>query len=345
MTKYSLSFVVATRNDDHGGNMSNKIKLFINTWTKLVKKYNSNFELIIVDWNSPKKKGSIRNNFKFKKIKSKSSIKIVEIRESEHKKLLNSKKLNFYQMIAKNIGAKCASSKRLLITNIDIIFSEKIFQKLNTLSQKYNEIYRATRYDVNIKNFKNINENYLDKKVTRINYPNYTFEVKKNKYYKIKSNLIDYIKKIFTTNYFKIFFELNFFSIIKTFIDFFKNNLFTNACGDFILINKKFFFKIGGFYEFQGYSWNIDNFFMWQAFYKKAKFKNFQEKIYHLDHKSGSGYTAGSKSLFLKLDKKKINYINNYELFKLIHYFRKDKNFLKKKQRTPKINFSIHNVS
>ena len=49
---YKYSFIVASRNDNHGGNMRAKNIFFINRWLHSIKKYNLNCELIIVDWNS-----------------------------------------------------------------------------------------------------------------------------------------------------------------------------------------------------------------------------------------------------------------------------------------------------
>ena len=52
-SKYYISFIVATRNDDHGENMSNKNQYFIDRWAYLG--INLVFrELIIVEWNLQK---------------------------------------------------------------------------------------------------------------------------------------------------------------------------------------------------------------------------------------------------------------------------------------------------
>ena len=259
MSKYSLSFIVATRNDNHGGNMRQKIQTFINNWIHLVNKFKVNYELVIVDWNSPSIKGPIRKKFKFKNLKKNSSIQIIEINQKHLSHTKKSLSLDFYQMIAKNIGSKCALSDTLLITNIDIIFTEKIFKKLSNLKVKQKEIYRAVRYDINLNKFNNLDEDFLFKKVIRINYPHYTYDLRNKKKFKIKINFFEYFKKLFDFEFYKILFKINIFSLIKTFNIFYNNNLFTNACGDFILINKSFL-KLG-FYEFNGYSWNLDNLF------------------------------------------------------------------------------------
>ncbi len=52
---FDFSFIVTTRNDNHGGNMYLKNQFFVNRWAHNVKKLNINCEFIIVDWNSKKK--------------------------------------------------------------------------------------------------------------------------------------------------------------------------------------------------------------------------------------------------------------------------------------------------
>ena len=71
-TKYEFSFIVATRNDNHGGNMRERNQFFINRWINDVKKYNLNCELIIVDWNS---KIPLRKILKSSFLKKKSDCK------------------------------------------------------------------------------------------------------------------------------------------------------------------------------------------------------------------------------------------------------------------------------
>ena len=124
---YDYSFIVATRNDNHGGNMIKKNQFFIDRWSYSVKKYNLKCELIIVDWNS---EISLKKKIKFPKLNNNQNIRIITIPNSIHKKFSNSQKIKLHQMIAKNVGAIRALGEYLVLTNIDIIFSEKLLAKL-----------------------------------------------------------------------------------------------------------------------------------------------------------------------------------------------------------------------
>ena len=90
---YNFSFIVASRNDNHGGNMKEKNIFFINRWLYQVKKYNLNCELIIVDWNSKK---PLRKVIKPSLLNKNKILKIIEVSNQFHNKFKNSKKINFY---------------------------------------------------------------------------------------------------------------------------------------------------------------------------------------------------------------------------------------------------------
>ena len=364
-TKCDFSFIVASRNDNHGGNMKEKNQFFVNRWAYSVKKFDINCELIIVDWNSPKK---LRHTLIIPKLNKNQSIKIIEVPNKIHKKFNNNKKLNMFQMIAKNVGARRAAGKYLILTNIDIIFSNKLLEFLKNKQLNENCIYRVDRYDINFNKFSNykINEKTLDTSVTHINKKYYTHDliqgVKYWTYNSISGAIINFLKFLYNTiiNFIKLFYfigislfknkylpiffkkinniiKINYFKIITGYPKIITNNLkliltiiispklHTNACGDFQLISKKLFFNLSGYYEYEGYSFHIDSILMWKAYFMNFKFKELKFKIFHINHTGGY---ENSKSLFKSLKRKKINYISNNKLIKIINNFKKNKNYL-----------------
>ena len=54
-------------------------------------------------------------------------VRIITVSNNDHKKFKNSEKLKIFQMIAKNVGIKRSNGKFILVTNIDIIFSDDFF--------------------------------------------------------------------------------------------------------------------------------------------------------------------------------------------------------------------------
>jgi len=195
-----FSFVVTTRNDNHGGNMHLKNQFFVNRWAYNIKKLDINCELIIVDWNSDK---NLRNKIIIPKLNKNQSIRIIEVPNRIHKTFKNYKKLNIFQMIAKNVGAQRAIGKYLILTNVDIIFSNSLLEFLKNKKLNENFIYRVDRYDINFNKFDNfkINEQSLDSNVTQINKKYYTYDIVKNiKYWTYNSfsgAIINLLKNFF----------------------------------------------------------------------------------------------------------------------------------------------------
>ena len=356
---YDYSFIVATRNDNHGGNMKEKNQFFINRWINGVKKYNLNCELIIVDWNS---KIPLRKTLKNSLLKKNQIVKIIEVPNSIHKKFQNSKKINFFQMVAKNAGARRANGKFLIFTNIDIVFSEEFFYYLKNNTNNNKTIYRADRHDFDLKNLKNseISEDKIKKLTTHIHKKNYSYDIKKNKKYYLRKTPIhlvqysyisiivilrNFLKLIIDilTNFLKFNITINFLKLyikrisinLKLFRDLininnlktlFNKKLHTNACGDFTMIDKQSFYKMKGYYEFDGFSWHIDSLLLFKAYYYlKLNFINLNFPIYHINHEPGKKYSSKGKISIKKIKKVKLNFINDQQLLKLINNYRCNK--------------------
>ena len=382
-TKCEFSFIVATRNDNHGGNMGQKNKFFINRWINDVKKYNLNCELIIVDWNS---KIPLRKILKSSFLKKNQIVKIIEVPSSIHKKFQNSKKINLFQMIAKNAGARRANGKFLIFTNIDIVFSQEFFYYLKNNTNNNKTIYRADRHDFDLKNLKNyeISEDKIKELTTHFHKKNYTYDIKKNKKYYLRKTTISVLKYLYnyiidlTTNFLKftidltanflkftIDFRRNFLNLhikkiltsLKLFKDKFNMNnlkilfdkkLHTNACGDFTMIDKQSFYKMKGYYEFDGFSWHIDSLLLFKAYYYlKLNFINLNFPIYHINHEPGKKYSTKGKISIKKIEKMKLNFINDQQLLNLINNYRCnkfDKNDKKINWGLAKAKLPIHTI-
>jgi len=345
---YNFSFIITTRNDNHGGNMLLKNQFFVNRWAFNIKKLDINCELIIVDWNSPEK---LKNKIKIPKLGKNQSIRIIEVPNKIHKKFKHYKKLNMFQMIAKNVGARRAMGKYLILTNVDIIFSNSLLEFLKNIKLNEDYIYRADRYDINFNKFNNfkINEQYLNTNITHINKKYYTHDIIKNiKYWTYNSFsgaiinslkffsfvIINLIKKKSINKYIKL--KLNIFYIINNLKIIINNlkiildiiispKLHTNACGDFQLLSKKTFFNLCGYYEYDGYSFHVDSILMWKAYFMGYKFKELKFKIFHINH--AGGYDT-SKDLFENLKKKDINYISNNKLINIIKNLKNNASYL-----------------
>jgi len=321
--------------------MSKKNQFFIDMWSKQVKKYNLNCELIIVEWNPELNNSLLKDKLNIPKLNENQIIRIITVSENDHKQFENSHKLKMFQMIAKNVGIKRSNGKFILATNIDIIFSDNFFEFLSKKNLKENAIFRCDRYDINYEEFDalNFNEKKILKNCTMINKKYYSINTKTNKKdyvqiciqsllysifkgYKNKFSFIrkflDYRKKTFKEIIIKIIIGIfHLIRMLKYFLDMliiaiFKKKIHTNACGDFTLACRKTWFDLNGYYEFEGYSWHLDTIFLHKALSNKKKFIELNYKIYHINQTDvASGYIPGEKHLFNKLITNKIKYIDD----------------------------------
>lgn len=92
--------------------------------------------------------------------------------------------------------------------------------------------------------------------------------------------------------------------------------LHTNACGDFTLLAKEDWLRLGGYAEFEMYSWHLDSLFLYVAHYAGLRQQILDEPIYHIEHKGG--WTPNSADeLFTRLSAKGIPCLTNEDLEEL----------------------------
>ncbi|HEY4492188.1 MAG TPA: hypothetical protein VI958_09310, partial [Acidobacteriota bacterium] len=142
-----LSFVATSRNDNHGGNLLERMQAFVNGLSEQCSKHALEAELVLVEWNPPADKPRLAQAIHWPRAKS-CAIRIIEVPAEVHYKLKYSSELPLFQMIAKNVGIRRCKGEFALATNIDILFSDEIMHFLASKRLKKNCMYRADRYDV-----------------------------------------------------------------------------------------------------------------------------------------------------------------------------------------------------
>lgn len=143
-----ISFVVAARNDNYGGNFLYRMQIFINSLLTLWEKYNLDAELIITEWNPPAKAKKLRNVINWPKCLKSDQVRFIEVPNEVHRKLPNSDKMPIFEYIAKNVGIRGAKGEFVLATNPDLLFSEDLIKFFSTKKLLANCFYRVNRYDL-----------------------------------------------------------------------------------------------------------------------------------------------------------------------------------------------------
>lgn len=143
-----LSIVVATRNDNHGGNMVERTNLFIRSVAAAAKKVNLETELVFVEWNPPSWAKALADVLEWPEQEG-FSAKVITVSKAISDQLA-AYPMEFYQMIAKNTGIRRANGNWILCTNPDTIYSPAILERIAGLPETPEEhnFYRAPRIDI-----------------------------------------------------------------------------------------------------------------------------------------------------------------------------------------------------
>ena len=300
-----LSIVVATRNDDHDGSLAHRMRLFFHVLTSQMVKYNMPLEIVIVEWNPPKKRLPLKDVLNLPKKNNLYEIRIITVPNRIHELFRDSDKLNLFQFISKNVGIRRSRGKFILATNIDILFSDQLLDILSKQNLGENEMLRAIRYDVPDK----IREVWSEKKIIAW--------CKKNKlkgYFPVgampkKNNLQMFLDRI---------------GVHRT-----RPSLFTNACGDFTLLSREFWYKVQGYPELPVHGVKIDGLLCYNAYFAGAKERILSRNkcVYHIDHANSWSGEKGD-DLQSRLNKLEIPFITREEYIRYIGLMvRKNKPF------------------
>lgn len=233
-----LSIVAVSRNDDHGAGLLQRMQHFIDCLSEQVNQIRIPVELILVEWNPPSDRPSLRESLSWPTPTEFFSVRIITVPPEVHKKFQHAEKLALFQMIGKNVGIRRVRGRFILATNIDIICSEELIRHIAEQKLKSGVFYRVDRIDVDshLPEGKSIEEKleYCRTHVIRVNSRYYLASVSN-----LKALIVDIAHNpVLLGYYFK-----NLFYKMKT------PRLHYNACGDFILMAREDWEMLGGYPE------------------------------------------------------------------------------------------------
>lgn len=236
-----LSIVTASRNDNYGGRLEERMTNFIESISFLASRYSLPVELIIVDWNPPSNKKKLSEIFSSAYAHEFCTMRFIEVPESLHATITTSHMTPFYESHGKNVGIRRAFGEYVLTTNNDLIFSEKLFTEFARRTLSQDSFYRVNRYEVQVPidphgtfedKQKQCRENWFF--VAHVNHTVYRFP---------QVSAFRYIRWILS-------------SIKKSALSPFYTNFLTTTgihfavAGDFMLMSKENWMKFRGFHEF-----------------------------------------------------------------------------------------------
>lgn len=269
-----VSFVVTTRNDDHGGDMARRTSIFIEGLLQLANKHRLQGELIIVEWNSP----SGPRLHEALQVQTKSdlfAIRFIEVPNKFHHDLRNADVIPLFQYIAKNVGIRRANGEFIIATNPDLLFSEDLIAFLASGDLSSSVMYRIDRTDVRADVPSQISiENQLswcDSHILRIHRKFGTFLpgtwlVSRFKIRKIASNIFRVILQVLHP--------------LPT--------IHTNGCGDFTMLSGERWHRLRGYPELPIWSMHLDSLLCYMAIASGLTEQVLRSpaRMYHLEHGS-----------------------------------------------------------
>ena len=308
------SFVVCSRNDDHGGDMLKRMRIFTRGLLHQCKKYKLTAECVFVEWNPISGKELLKDILPLPDSDDYLTIRFIQVPLSLHQQLRHSDKLPLFQMIAKNVGIRRSLGEMIVCTNVDLLFSDYLFTELHALSSTSGTFYRCNRCDIP----KNIQEEITVEEQLSFSRKNIIQRLGKNKRY----NEIADTRGVF----YKIPLVLEFVGIlvrmkrklIGNTVDDELTSLDTDACGDFTMMHREDWLKIQGYYELEAYSIHIDSLAIYVAYASglKQRILNWKSCTYHISHDNGWELMDPVKKIYFDIEKPMLDWSTVYQLAK-----------------------------
>ena len=280
-----LSIIVASRNDNHGGNILKRTRLFVSGLLEQSRKYRVHVELIIVEWNPIPDKAPLSELLPKPGPDDFLRLRYIVVPPEIHNQYNTAEQIPLYQMTAKNVGIRRAEAEFVLCTNVDILFSDALFQKMISADLRADTFYRANRCDVPDA----IEEDWtLDKQLEWCNNNIIKRWGRDPRFRQINLEPLglndkSWIKKWLFDKW--AIFSKSFWSKEKQL--YYQLDLFT--CGDFTLMSKDTWLQIEGYAELDLYSIHIDSLAIISAAAMGYEQHVFDRNLctYHIDHPQG----------------------------------------------------------
>lgn len=155
-----VSFVLVTRNDDHGVGAAGRLSNHIRCIATNAKRIRMHLEIVIVEWNYIAASAAVSVKVQVEQhekhynvpqyLDEHTTVKIVRVPNAVHNKLPNSD-MPIQQWIGKNVGIDAATGRFVVLTNIDMLFNPAFFDMLATQPFRHDVYYRMARYDLDKK--------------------------------------------------------------------------------------------------------------------------------------------------------------------------------------------------
>jgi hypothetical protein len=267
-----ISVVTVSRNDDHGGNITERTQRHIDCLYDQANTFGYPVEYIMVEWNPPADRPPITDAIDFHHETEYWKPRIITVPREIHATFEHSDKLPLYQMIGKNVGIRRATGDWILATNIDILLSDEMFAFIHSGILQKRQYLRADRLDVpcDVPNGSRLAMlTYCEQNVIR-----------RNGYHAVHDLTMPFPQRVF----YRAYHALKYMTARELFG---LPGVHTMASGDFSLLHKDDWTALHGYPEWHVFSPHIDSIFLYQAWYSGIRQHIVGYPIYHIEHSYG----------------------------------------------------------
>jgi hypothetical protein len=266
-----LTFVVAARNDNYGGDFLGRLQVFVNALLAMWEKCSLDAELVIVEWNPPADRPRLREAIRWPNSPMLDRVSIVEVSNQVHRRFANSGRMPIFEYVAKNVGIRHAKGAFVLSTNPDILFSDSLITFFAAQKLKPDCYYRVNRYDVaeDIPAALSVDSQLRFCSLHAFRYHLAKRDVALNKPWRFlhyASQAVPWIRPVRTLS--RLFHA---------------DRVHTNASGDFMLMSADSWRSLRGYPELTTHSY-IDSYLVYVAATSGLKQVVLPDPIYHLEH-------------------------------------------------------------
>lgn len=243
-----LSIVMTSRNDDYGGNALRRMQVSINGRLEQLERYHIESELILVEWNPPADRPLLKDVLHWPTRLKYCTIRTIVVPPLIHQRYEHWDKTPMNVTVAINCGVRRARGQFILPGNIDLIYSDELMAYIATKDLKKDERYRIDRCDV-------------DKNVVQ---------------YDTTQEQLDFCR----SHIIQIHTQGRLAKREKL------PHLHTNACGDFQLMSRHYWYLLHGYREDDipsAYGDSLLSFASYAAGVREVVLKH-PLRLYHIDH-------------------------------------------------------------
>jgi hypothetical protein len=142
-----LTVVVPSRNDDHGGGMTERMVACVHGLLDQARRHRIRGELVLVEWNPPADRPPLASVFDWSRAEG-FDARVVTVPPALHRRFPQSDKVGLHALAAWNAGVRRARGEFVLCTSADVLLSDELAAFLAAERLEPDAMYHIDRTNV-----------------------------------------------------------------------------------------------------------------------------------------------------------------------------------------------------